>query len=385
MKIIKSVLGPKAERAPVLRLRRRERDRRGVHADGRGDGGPDGRAAGGVTPRVQDRGLTAALFGLLTVEARHAAWARHIVGATPAADRVRRAAWRSTPSAARSPARTSSSQRPRMVGRRSSPPLHGLMRGSPARPLRVRPRSRSVAGSWSSRSAVSARAAAVGATAAPGPRLPRRVAPAFTPGEPARLRRPRYARAWAPVRRPAAARAAPAAGAPGRGPLAHADARGDAQRRRGDRPPARTGRARAWVARAPRGAAQRVHGLGPRTALGGYDTVDTRLDVDLPRLRATLLPRRPPVLTRRRRRRRAAAGRRRAASFYVRNRLTRYRSPAYGPVAFGTSARSARATDWPAGGFVGHPRHRPARPGPRPRVSTAASACATRTSSRWRG
>jgi hypothetical protein len=38
----------------------------------------------GVTPAVHDRGLTAALFGLLTVEARHAAWARNIVGATPA-------------------------------------------------------------------------------------------------------------------------------------------------------------------------------------------------------------------------------------------------------------------------------------------------------------
>jgi lipoprotein-anchoring transpeptidase ErfK/SrfK len=40
-------------------------------------------------------------------------------------------------------------------------------------------------------------------------------------------------------------------------------------------------------------------------------------------------------------------------TFYVRNRLSRYRSPAYGPVAFGTSARSPTATDWPAGGFVG--------------------------------
>jgi Ferritin-like domain len=40
----------------------------------------------GVTPRVQNRNLTAALFGLLTVEARHAAWARHIVGTVPAAD-----------------------------------------------------------------------------------------------------------------------------------------------------------------------------------------------------------------------------------------------------------------------------------------------------------
>ena len=46
--------------------------------------------------------------------------------------------------------------------------------------------------------------------------------------------------------------------------------------------------------------------------------------------------------------------------FYVRNRLTRYRSPMYGPVAFGTSARSPRATDWPAGGFVGiHGTDRP--------------------------
>jgi lipoprotein-anchoring transpeptidase ErfK/SrfK len=39
--------------------------------------------------------------------------------------------------------------------------------------------------------------------------------------------------------------------------------------------------------------------------------------------------------------------------FYVRDRLTRYRSPAYGPVAFGTSARSPAATGWPAGGYVG--------------------------------
>jgi rubrerythrin len=38
----------------------------------------------GVAPEVHDRGLTAALMGLLTVEARHAAWARNIVGATPA-------------------------------------------------------------------------------------------------------------------------------------------------------------------------------------------------------------------------------------------------------------------------------------------------------------
>jgi lipoprotein-anchoring transpeptidase ErfK/SrfK len=46
-------------------------------------------------------------------------------------------------------------------------------------------------------------------------------------------------------------------------------------------------------------------------------------------------------------------------SFFVRNRLTRYRSSFYGPVAFGTSARST-LTDWPAGGFVGiHGTSRP--------------------------
>jgi rubrerythrin len=38
----------------------------------------------GITPRVHDRGLTAALFGLLTTEARHASWARNIVKTTPA-------------------------------------------------------------------------------------------------------------------------------------------------------------------------------------------------------------------------------------------------------------------------------------------------------------
>lgn len=37
----------------------------------------------------------------------------------------------------------------------------------------------------------------------------------------------------------------------------------------------------------------------------------------------------------------------------IRNELTRYASAFYGPVAFGTTARSAVLTDWPAGGFVG--------------------------------
>jgi hypothetical protein len=41
-----------------------------------------------------------------------------------------------------------------------------------------------------------------------------------------------------------------------------------------------------------------------------------------------------------------------AGHFYIREKLTRYASPMYGPLAFGTSAYS-RLSDWPKGGVVG--------------------------------
>jgi rubrerythrin len=68
----------------------------------------------GVLPRVKDRGLTAALFGLLTVEARHAAWARDIVGATPAARAFDEP--RTLRSVQGAVARRSSRRRPRFTG-----------------------------------------------------------------------------------------------------------------------------------------------------------------------------------------------------------------------------------------------------------------------------
>ena len=44
----------------------------------------------------------------------------------------------------------------------------------------------------------------------------------------------------------------------------------------------------------------------------------------------------------------------------IRSRLTRYQSPFYGPIAFGTSARSATLSDWPGGGYIGiHGTDRP--------------------------
>jgi hypothetical protein len=45
----------------------------------------------GVTPALRSRALAAAAFSLLTVEARHAAWARHIAGIVPVAGAFDRA------------------------------------------------------------------------------------------------------------------------------------------------------------------------------------------------------------------------------------------------------------------------------------------------------
>jgi hypothetical protein len=93
-------------------------------------------------------------------------------------------------------------------------------------------------------------------------------------------------------------------------------------------------------------------GWVPRRALGGYNLVRTRLVVSRRKLRATLLRNGRPVFVAR-----VGVGRNEyptpGGQFYIRNRLTRYSSPTYGPLAFGTSARSAVLTDWPAGGFVG--------------------------------
>jgi hypothetical protein len=74
-------------------------------------------------------------------------------------------------------------------------------------------------------------------------------------------------------------------------------------------------------------------GWVPRSALGGWEFVDTRVVVDRARLTLT---------------------------FYVRDRLTGNRSRGYGPLAFSSSAWSPYQTGWPAGGFIGiHGTNRP--------------------------
>jgi L,D-transpeptidase catalytic domain len=188
--------------------------------------------------------------------------------------------------------------------------------------------------------------------------LPPPPAAALAVPRPEALHGSSHASVWSALRRPATARVAPRAGA---------------------RPIARLG------TRAPEGTANTVQVIGgrldsggrtwvrarlpvlpngttgwlPRGAEGGYRVVLTHLVIDRSAPRATLLREGRTVF-----RARVGVGlpvwptpQRR---FYVRAKLVRYRSPFYGPLAFGTSARSSKLTDWPEGGFVGiHGTNRP--------------------------
>lgn len=195
-------------------------------------------------------------------------------------------------------------------------------------------------------------------TAAPGTALAAPPASALLVKEPVPLRAARDLAYWAPVLRPVTVRAAPAVDAP-------------AVERLGTQTAEHTANLVLAVGRAadPRGRVwtrvrlpvlpNNTTGWVPRSALGGLSSVRTRLVVDLERLTATLFragrrifgagigvgtPRSPTP----------------RGEFYIRNRLVSYGSPFYGPVAFGTSARSEVLTDWPAGGFVGiHGTNRP--------------------------
>jgi L,D-transpeptidase catalytic domain len=201
---------------------------------------------------------------------------------------------------------------------------------------------------------------------APAPRPRGLVAPDLAPapagalrfGRPVPLRTDAHETRWAPVRRAAIARRAPRWDA---SPVAPVPARTPEGTTNLVLPVARATdrRGRLWLrvrlAALPNG----LTGWVPRRALGGYEAVRTRLVVDRRALRATLLRDGRPLL-----RVPVGVGTRAAPTprgrFYVRNRLTRYSSPAYGPVAFGTSARSPTLTDWPAGGYVGiHGTDRP--------------------------
>jgi hypothetical protein len=87
-------------------------------------------------------------------------------------------------------------------------------------------------------------------------------------------------------------------------------------------------------------------------ALGELYSVNTHLYVDRAHFRATLKRNGKVVFT-------SLVGVGRSiwptphGQFYIRSKLTNFNDPFYGPIAFGTSARSTTLTDWPGGGFVG--------------------------------
>jgi hypothetical protein len=90
----------------------------------------------------------------------------------------------------------------------------------------------------------------------------------------------------------------------------------------------------------------------PRSALGGFNRIWTRLVIDRVLFTATLYRRGVPVFQTR-----VGVGKpywpTPAGEFYVRERITGFSDLIYGPIAFGTNARSAVLTDWPGGGFIG--------------------------------
>jgi L,D-transpeptidase-like protein len=181
--------------------------------------------------------------------------------------------------------------------------------------------------------------------------LPASPAPALKIGQPTPLPSSRHLSRWSVVRIPTVARAEPDPGAVIVTRLAERTPEGTANLLTvlGTK---EDSSGRLWVQVRLPVLPNGTVGWVPRRALGAYASVRTQLIVDRRRLRATLYRDgerifEAPVAVG------AVAWPTPAGVFTVRSMLTRYRSPFYGPIAFGTTARSAVLTDWPAGGFVG--------------------------------
>jgi lipoprotein-anchoring transpeptidase ErfK/SrfK len=93
-------------------------------------------------------------------------------------------------------------------------------------------------------------------------------------------------------------------------------------------------------------------GWVPRSALGNVYAVHTHLYVDRATFTATLKRDGRTIF-----RTKVGVGHSYwptpAGQFYIRDKLSGFNDSFYGPLAFGTSARSAVLTDWPGGGYIG--------------------------------
>ena len=180
--------------------------------------------------------------------------------------------------------------------------------------------------------------------------LPPAPAPALKVGRPKMLSGERYVSRWTVVRRPTAAHAAPSASSVVVARLGVSAPEGTPNLLAVLR--ARTAGGALWVKVRLPVLPNGTEGWVSRRSLGSYQVVKTQLVVDRRHLRATLYQNGKSVFT-------APVGVGTAVAptpagdFTIRSKLTRYASPFYGPVAFGTTARSAVLTDWPDGGFIG--------------------------------
>jgi lipoprotein-anchoring transpeptidase ErfK/SrfK len=180
--------------------------------------------------------------------------------------------------------------------------------------------------------------------------LPGPERPAFVPGKPVPLRRDETRARFAPVLHDADAHAQPSPSSPVLANLARGTPEettnivlvlGEA-----------TGAGRQWVHVRLPVLPNNETAWVPRSELGGYQFVHTKLVVDREHFTATLfydgrVVFRAPV----------GVGKPGAptprGNFYVRDKVSGFGDPFYGPIAYGTSARSEVLTDWPGGGFVG--------------------------------
>jgi hypothetical protein len=100
-------------------------------------------------------------------------------------------------------------------------------------------------------------------------------------------------------------------------------------------------------------------GWVPRSALGAFNAIRTRLVIDRSLFTATLYRSGRAIF-----RTRIGVGKRQwptpRGEFHVREKLSGFKDPIYGPIAFGLNARSPVLTDWLNGGFIGiHGTNRP--------------------------
>lgn len=181
--------------------------------------------------------------------------------------------------------------------------------------------------------------------------LPAAPAPALVIGRPRSLPPDRHLSRWTVVVRPTVARSKPDATAAAIARLSTTAPEGTANV---------VGVLRTHVGKEGRVWAQlRVpvlpngtRGWVPRRSLGAYQLVRTLLVVDRQALTATLYRAGKSIFAAR-----VGIGTAQwptpSGEFTIKSKLTSYRSAFFGPVAFGTTARSAVLTEWPQGGFIG--------------------------------